>query len=614
MNCQDVIGILDELQFDRIEPRQRQKVEAHVATCAECARAWHAQSSLAELPDLPMPGGLSAQCRVAVARRFAGASAAGRSNRRRVVLWGSLTAMAAAAAALVLLYRPAAWSEPAGTAQALQGETMSPIVDAEPVALPAVDVSAAQPNLASAAARESVAAPRFTVRVAVSAPPPLEDKELHALATDPAAREVLQYLRAALAAQLRKVPGIAVVNEDPAQISASSRHYRVRLGPAYMVGVDHRPMRREHLHDINLTVQEVRSGGSTIDRNLYRGFAVDTLASCTSPEDAERMPCDTPMTAAFMVQQLRQSIFPADASVTQPLQAKFQDFSVAPEERFKAFVELFRQQAKTGGNGLLGDAAMVRAAVEMSQLTDAAHRKQLWRAMRGVGNPLLIEPLMASLQQDTDDARIAAVETLAADFSGHPRARTALEVAAVSDPHPLVRAMARRGLHGEEEWEQYVVTSLKDPAPPASQRVEALLHKLYPPDTIDEVSDPSPENYWQILKDLDDSAVRALAEVFPKAEQLRKWPGNNLVGNFAAVHQQHPAVTEMLLTVLEHDTRALNRSVAGESLAQTQADKPRVRAALIRAVNNDPASSVRDYLRQVLDRDYVKKLMGAAAN
>jgi hypothetical protein len=233
--------------------------------------------------------------------------------------------------------------------------------------------------------------------------------------------------------------------------------------------------------------------------------------------------------------------------------------------------------------------------------------------MRGVGDAALVEPLLVSLQRDPEDARIAAVGTLAADFSGDERARSALETAALSDPRPLVRALARRGLAGDEGWHEYVTASLKDASLPDSERVEALLFELYPPDTIDGVSEPSPENYWQILKGLDDASVRALAEVFPGADQLRKWPGNNLVGNFGAIHNKNPAVTEMLLTVLEHDTRALNRESAGQVLAESHASEPRVREALIKAVNGDPDASVRDDLRQILERDYVKKAMGAGA-
>src|SRR5262245_26388811 len=122
MNCQDVSQMLDGQRFDRIDSRQRQQVEAHLATCADCARAWNAQSTLATLPDVPMPAGLQAQCLAAVAARFPMAVAAGRPGRRRVLMWGSLTTLAAAAATLVLFTSPGTRTAPAQTVQALQVE------------------------------------------------------------------------------------------------------------------------------------------------------------------------------------------------------------------------------------------------------------------------------------------------------------------------------------------------------------------------------------------------------------------------------------------------------------------------------------------------------------
>jgi hypothetical protein len=616
MSCQEVIEILDNQQVEQLDAARRRSAEAHVAVCADCARVWHAQASLASLPDLAMPADFQDQCRVAVAAR-AGA-ATGRRVNRRVLLWGSLATLAAAAATL-LLSGQTDQTPAEQTAQGLQTQA-PPVVDVAAAVKTAEAAPNQEPETASAVAINTAAAPRFTVRVVVPEPSPVdpakplpvEEKELNAIATDPAAQEALQALRAALIAELRKVPDLAVVDKDPAPVTSTSRHYRVRIAPSVMFGYDGRPMRKEHRYDIGIAVQEVQPGGAVIDHRLpIAGVGVDPLANCTSADAAERMPCEAPKTAAFLVRYLRDKVFPADASVTQPLQARFRDSSLAPEERFKAFVDLFKLQAKAQDKSLLSDAGVVRAAAELSGLMDAAHRAQLWRAMRGVGDPLLIEPLLASLQQDPEEVRIAAVETLAADFSGNQRARSALETTALSDSRPLVRALAQRGLTGEERWQNYVESSLEDAGLPASERVEALLYELYPPATIEGIDAPSPENYWEILKGLDDGAVRALAEAFPKAAQLRKWPGNNLVGNFAAIHNQNPAVTEMLLTVLEHDTRALNRASAGQRLAETHAGEPRVRDALTKAVASDPDASVRNTLSQILERDYVKKAMQA---
>lgn len=611
MNCQDVNEILDQMRLDQLDSERRQKVESHAASCPDCARAWNAQSALAALPDEPMPAGLTRQCLAAVAGHGPDATRSRRQAHRRLLVWGSVTGVAAAAAALLLLLHVETRIAPVETAPAARAETAHQV---DEVATVQTNVAATStPHLVETAGPGAVMGPRITVQVSEGESVQDGQEPLQATAADPYAREVRQSLRTALVAELRKVPSLEVVQQVPGQLLAPARHYRLRIHPLRLMGVDGRPIRREHLYDLNLSVQEIKSGGSTVQHSMPLAVSVDPLATCTAPDDPRTRSCDAATTAAFLVRMLREKIFPPDPSVIRPLQARLQDFSLPPDERFRAFVDLFKLQANTGGNDLLGDPQVVRAAIELSQLTDAPHRAQLWRALRGIGNADLIDPMLASLQQDPRDARIAAVETLALDFSGDPGVRSALQSAAVSDPDSLVRGLALRGLNGEGAWQAHVMSSLKQATLPPSQRVEALLHMLYPPDRIAGISDGSPASYWQTLRDLDDAAVEALAEVFPKAEQLRKWPANNLVGNFAGTHNQNPAVRKMLLTVLESDTHALNRSVAGEALAQSHVSDPQVRQALTRAASTDPDASVRDYLRQVLDRDYVKKAMEAAA-
>jgi hypothetical protein len=316
-------------------------------------------------------------------------------------------------------------------------------------------------------------------------------------------------------------------------------------------------------------------------------------------------------TAAQLVRQLRAEVFPAESSATQPLQAKFSDASLDSTERFKAFVELYKQQAKAGGKGLLSDPGVVRAAVEVARFTDPEHRAQIWRAMRGVDDASLVEPMLASLQQDAEEVRIAALETLAADFSGDQRVRAALQTAAASDPRSLVRAVAQRGLNGDEWWHDYVVSSLKDSSLPDSQRAEALMYALYPPDPLKDVPEGSPSNYWEILKGLDDAAVQSLVEIFPRADVFRGRESNNFLGNFAGTFMKNPAVTELLLMVLDHDSKTLNRGVAAQVLAQAHASDPRARAALAKAESGDPDAQVRDNIRQLTSSDYYMKQAAA---
>jgi len=608
MNCQEVVGILDNQEVDRLDAAQRRQVEAHVAVCADCARVWNAQTSLALLPDLALSQEFAGQCRAAVAAMPV--SRANGSGRGRILRWGSLAALAAAAAALALLAAPTDQNASGVAAQVSQTGAV-PLV---------VDVNTAQTPTAPADVRSGTApvaitaAPRFTVRVVQESLYP-DSKELAAVANDPVVQEILRSLHNALVAELRKIPDLALVDKDPAQTTPAQRHYRLQIGPDGVRGYDGKMMHWVHGYPVGLIVRELQPGGASVER-LYDGVVVgvDLAGTCPGVPPARDIACpDAPQAAAEMVSRLRKQVFPPDTSVTQPLQARFEDSSLAPEERFSVLVELFKQQAKTGGRSLVSDASVVRAVIELSRLSDAAHRAQLWRAMRGVGDAQLVEPMLASLQQDPEDVRIAALETLAADFSGDQRAWSALETVALSDPRPLVRAVAQRGIAGEEGWNNYVVSSLEDARLPDSRRVEALMYALYPPDAVDGVPDPSPSNYWQILKGLDEAAVRSLAEIFPRAEVFRRGPSNNLLGNFSAVNRRNPVVTDLLLTVLAQDSKALNRAVAAQELAEAHASEPRVREALLKTVRSDPDAMVRDTLSQILQKDYVKKAMEAAA-
>jgi hypothetical protein len=548
--------------------------------------------------------------------------AAQRPVRRlgRPILYGTILVVTAAAAMLAaslmdrsVIHSEAAvlQQEPIGGAGTLSPRLISPAaelsqnVPAPKEMVPPVD------DTASTQLQNQAKSALITVRVALS-DPPTKQGPMRAALEDPAVQEILQSLRAALVVELRKVPGVTVLDKDPTEITPASRHYRLRIAPYLVTELDGRLERYEHGYPVGLTAQELQSGGTSIQRphTLFVLVGVDSIATCRSVAPAVDLPCPpVPEAAAELVHKLRQEVFPPDAYVTRPLQAGIGDSLLAPEERFKSFAELFKQQAKSEGKGLLSDKGVVRAAVELAQLVDPVRRAQVWRAMRGVGDALLVEPLLASLQLDPEVVRIAAIETLTDDFSGDRRVRSALEAAAIADPRPLVRAVAQRGLSGEEGWRTYVASSLKNASLPDSQRVEALMYELYPPQTIEGASVPSPANYWQILKELDGPAVRALVEIFPRADVFRSGPSNNLLGNFAVTHNQNPAVTELLLHVLAHDSKAMNREVAGKVLIETHRwdgfrNESRVLEALTKAISSDPDPEVRDDIRQMMERKY----------
>jgi hypothetical protein len=536
--------------------------------------------------------------------------AAQRPGRRmgRPILYGTIVVASAAAAMLAsgLMDRAASQSDLARSSQQHTDDASASL--SRPLdstsglsqAAPAAEEVSAVVN----ALQIEVSSALVTVRVALPDPPPPERADMRAALEDPAVQQVLKSLQAALVSELRRVPGLAVVDKDPTKIDSASRHYRLGIAPDLSTGLDGRTARWKHGYLVTLTAVELQPGGKNTER-LYTWalIGVDSIAVCPGVPPVKDLPCP-PVTeaAAKMVLELRQEVLPPGASVTRPLQVRIADPLLAPEERYNSFAELVKQQAKTGGRKLLADKDVVSAVVELAPRVSPVRRAELWRAMRGVGDVLLVEPLLVSLQLDSEEVRIAALETLAADFRDDRRVRLALEAAAAADQRPLVRAVAQRALTGEEGWRAYVASTLKNPALPDSQRVEALMYELYPPDTLEDPSDESRARYWQVLEGLDDAAVRALVEIFPRAEVFRRWPANNLLANFASRNARNPAIIDLLLHVLANDSRALNRSTAAQTLTFIRRNDPRVVEALNEAVSSDPDTAVREDIRQMMER------------
>lgn len=536
--------------------------------------------------------------------------AAQRPGRRlgRPILYGTILVASAAAAMLAsgLIGRPPSHSDVSGSLQqqTLDASASLPRPLDSTSRLSQAETATEDANAVVNALQIAASSALVTVRVAISDPPSVERADMRAVLEDPAVQQVLKSLQAALVAELRRVPGLAVVDKDPVEIDSASRHYRLGIAPDLSTGLDGRTARWKHGHMVTLTAVELQPGGKSTER-LYTWalVGVDSIAVCPGVPPAKDLPCPAVTeTAAKMVLELRHEAFPPDASVTRPLQASTADPLLAPEERYKSFAELFKQQTRTGGRKLLSDKEVVRAVIELAPRVSPVRHAEIWRAMRGVGDALLVEPLLASLQLDTEEVRIAAIETLAADFSGDRRVWLALEAAAAADQRPLVRAVAQRALTGEEGWRAYVTSSLKNPALPDSQRVEALMYELYPPHTLEVPSDESRANYSRVLGSLDDAAVRALVEIFPRADVFRRGPSNNLLGNFASRNAQNPAIIDLLLQVLANDSKALNRSTAAQTLTFIRRNDPRVVEALNEAVSSDPDPDVREEIRQMMER------------
>ena len=99
MSCNDIASILDTHRSARLAPAERARVDAHLAACADCTAAWHAQNELLALRVPAMPATLLE--RALLASRLP-QSAPARRARMPVVIGSVLLAGAAAAAVTIV--------------------------------------------------------------------------------------------------------------------------------------------------------------------------------------------------------------------------------------------------------------------------------------------------------------------------------------------------------------------------------------------------------------------------------------------------------------------------------------------------------------------------------
>jgi hypothetical protein len=603
MNCNEVTAILDDGRMDKLDAEQRRQVEAHKGVCVVCARGWNAQAALAALPDLAMPAGLAMQCRAAVA---APRVERGRGGRKWLV-GGSVAALAAAAAVTALLLRPVAPRATIADSPDEVPQVVAPVERSEDPSVAAVAV----PTMAV----EPPAAPRVTVRVLPpEVPPELREGATPATPlifggadlemirrdfTDPARLQARQTVYSAVVAELRKVPGLVLVNADPAEIAQTARHYRITVGMLISMQADLRvaPISSRYVA-VALGAEQVQPGGEIV-RRASSSLSVDLQGNCVRMPGSQMTCVEMQSAVRDFVNKLRQETFPPDASITRPLFAKLEDPSLDVAQRLAALKDLYNLQTRTGETGMLHTPGVVQAIIDLARLVTPEQRAQLWRTLRGVGDPALLDSLLASLVQDPEEVRIAAIETLGAGFSGDARVRSALEAAAAGDSRPLVRAVADRALAGEASWQRYMLGSLKDSRLPPAQRIEALAYYLYPPKAPGIAIAAGEDPFTTLKPALDEEALRAIAEVLPHAGNLS---GNSpmLLTRIGYSFSRSPVVTSMLLDVLENDTDSRNRTSAGEVLARTQVNDPKVRAALVKAIESDPDAHLRTYVRQVM--------------
>lgn len=557
-------------------------------------------------PVAPRP-----QVRAVVLERIS--AAPGRRRLKPWLLTGLVVALAAAAALLVTRQpvrnaRFALVDTVQESAPERESDTAVPLEEIAPSVKP--------PTAVVASAPAASAVKPFSVQLL-----PLKND-----VADGAEKAAINATYAAVIEGLRTIPGLKLAVLGPDEVPAEQQRDRlgVVLGADFRISLEGQmPPSLADAGKYSLYMIAERAGpDGRLAGVIHTDGAGQLAPGCVTPAYSDWMSVDSTCpdpagVAAGLLGTLSRAMFPLNPQLQQRLQARLSDQSLEPAVRLGALVDLSLLGRSSFGPGnevseALRDPGVVRAAIQLAtSAREPEIRAQVWYMLRGSRDPALVQPLTVALSTDPDeDTRVQALETLAADFAADASARVALEAAAAREPHPMVRALAARALQGESKWTEYVLASLKDKARPSTDRLEALMHAY---------GLPSWRRYGafaadnRILKSLDDAAMRALAEVLPEAAaESDRYTHSSLTMLGELARMEHPAMTDMFISLARSDDGSLPRSRVVETMRRRAAEL-RVREELERIAAEDPDPEVREIAARPLRPDEIGMGFGAAS-
>jgi hypothetical protein len=333
---------------------------------------------------------------------------------------------------------------------------------------------------------------------------------------------------------------------------------------------------------------EVRNPDGSYQLKMAAMPTGDIAADCAStpPFDTAET-CRAPLhTAGAVSRILIAQLVPPDPRLQKDPLEQLLDHSMAIGARYEAFHKLRLQKR-------LDDPAVVRAVIDLAAaLPMAQMRARIWEDMRNVQSPELLPPLVESLRGDLDaQVRQQAAATLGSAFAGDPRARVALEAAVQEDSSPLVRALARRGISGNEGWEEYIATSLNNDSRSDAERVDALVFAI---------QENPREDIRAFLQG--GAGLESLGELMSrmKSTSTSGWsPLTMLMVRLAS--SADPATTDLLLANMgKLDTNSKLLSVLRSVPASRHAD-PRLRAELEKISVEEPDPNLRKFAVTMLE-------------
>lgn len=596
MNCQDIASILDDGDLRALDREVRQSASTHLAQCPSCARVWSPLVNLAAITMPAIPDDMAERCASLVAAEAS--SGRRRAARIRPLVLGAALAFAAAAAMLTSrLIIPEPARQPAASQDL-------PVVDVQPAkkVTPAASGIANAPAEPRAAGDDNAPAggsPLYELRML-----PLSNE-----ASDAASAQAVEAFHAALVEQLRALPRINVVT-----VTESPGHGNAATGSTIKIhGTSAAGSGR---YQVSMTVDE-RTIPSLEGRTAARAaFSMmgEIMPACRIDAPTGEPQCKGPEAlAADAVSFLRTRILPPDESLRQSTIATLRDPTLSAARRFQALREVASMRpaiaapgrAATSPAAGLQDPAVTAGAIELAAATaDAEQRASIWRSLRQVSAPELLQPLVDVSRLDpVAEVRAEAVAALASNFASDARARAALEAVAREDSHNLVKALARRGLSGDETWNAYVVQSLADRGRPPAERLEPLLFHVRQPS--------APGSYsmagWNVIGSvLDDASTLALVEVLPEAYAQAVPQRRSMLSSLVsmlAYSSPHPAVTQMVLDNLEGaEDKSAWLMAADGLMRRPDHQDPRVRSVLEKMAATPSDEQARQSAQRLLQR------------
>lgn len=446
MKCHEINYILDKKGSGEPDADQNAAVDEHFATCRPCLEAWAAYREVSALQIPPTPEVLRS--------RITATSKDVRAKRVPLIVGGFLAIGAAVAAAVAFRitddtseHETLVEETSLAPARSPDGQERSPI-SATGVGK-AAEPEANKVSDSKESRFEHALDPNTIVVVPVLHP------EL-----DPERKALFLRFYQEILRQLQAIPGLNVVRPEVVDLFVSSGTPEEEVARSLGAG---------HLVVLRTTLSDRAASFIVTPVDMTTGTATGKMGG-SGPFDA-RWPARLESDAADVADFIKEGLTPftpaeRQADITEAL-AVVLNAALPARERVTALGTLSQRSPEKRTD------AVVAAAVELVTIAPE-ERAAIWRAMHGVPNPYLIQPLIDSLSYDAADHVRRQAATSLRTFITEPRVKAILEQAQASDPSEVVREAAQRALSSDEEVTQRALLKLLDETLPVRERLMAM--------------------------------------------------------------------------------------------------------------------------------------------